>query len=135
MRLFLYLLLMTGCQGAPEPASPTPSSPPEAVPTPEEKAVQWAVAEHLEMEGSTQLNLSVELSPNTGSFSVAKDPDSGLCFVAYKAKEDGWTVVHMSTSAPPSPAMLMGEIQVNTVGAMADRDEVGRMFTRCLGKK
>ena len=83
-----FLVFATACSSSSEsPAPDAEFSPPEEAPTPspaaglseEAKAAQWAIAEHLNMPTGDQLNLSVELSPNTQSYAVARAPVGGLC--------------------------------------------------------
>ena len=135
------LAFSTACSGSsespapdaePSPAEEAPTPSPAAVLSEEAKAAQWAIAEHLNMPTGDQLNLSVELSPNTQSYAVARAPVGGLCVSAYKSPSGEWVVSYMGTTPPASPIQLQGAIPSGSVGAMADKDEVPRMFERCL---
>ena len=136
------LVLATACSGNSEsPASEADLSTPEEAPMPstaavlseEAKAAQWAIAEHLNMPTGDQLNLSVELSPNTQSYAVARAPVGGLCVSAFKSGGE-WVVSYMGTTPPASAIQLQGATASGSVGAMADKDEVPRMFERCLSQ-
>ena len=141
MHRFLVLssiALAAACSGSPEPSAPesaeTPNEAPAAPALSEEaKAAQWAIAEHLSMPTGVQLNLSVELSPNTQTYAVARAP-GGLCVGALKSPEGEWIVTYMGTTPPGSSIQLQGASTAGTVGAIADKDEVPRMFERCLSQ-
>lgn len=135
------LVFAAACSGGSEsPASEAELSPPEAAPTPslaaglseEAKGAQWAIAEHLNMPTADQGNLSVELSPNTQSYAVARAPMGGLCVGARKSSDGEWVVTYMGTTPPASATQLQGAVASGSVGAIADKDEVLRMFERCL---